>query len=154
MRDVLAGATRMKLTLGDLRGEPLKKRERSLKKNRTAPVSSSHAEPQQMPLLPSELITPGASQSGNGRVEVKPSQATPASQSQSGQAKVKPRQSGPVQLTLALGDSQTKDEQPLETTVGSKGAESGLLEEVEQIVAAMGPQRGGLGRRPDPVAAR
>ena len=41
MRDVLAGATRMKLTVGDLRGKPLKKRDRTLEKDRTVPVSSN-----------------------------------------------------------------------------------------------------------------
>ena len=57
---------------------------------------------------------------------------------------MKPHPTGPTQLPLALEDSQTKDEQarPVsadETTVGSKGAESGLLEELEQIVGAVRP---------------
>ena len=157
MRDVLAGAAGRKLTLRDLRGEPQEKRDRTLEKERTAPVTAP-ATPRQMPLTPVEPIVPGASQSASGRVEVKPQQATPGSQSQRGQVKVKSHPTGPTQLPLALGASQTEDEQarpvsPDETTVGSKGEESGLLEELEQIVAAVTPQREGLGRRPDPVAA-
>ncbi len=51
MRDVLSGATRRKVVLRDLRGKPQRKRNRTLDKNRTAPVSDP-AEPQQRPLMP------------------------------------------------------------------------------------------------------
>ena len=46
MRDVLAGASRRKMILGDLRGKPQEKRDRTRDKNRTAPASDP-AEPQQ-----------------------------------------------------------------------------------------------------------
>ena len=62
MRNVLAGASRRKMILGDLRGKPQEKRDRTRDKNRTAPVSDP-AEPQQRPLLPPGPIVPGASQS-------------------------------------------------------------------------------------------
>ena len=76
MRDVLAGATRRKMTLRDLRGKPQRKRDRTLEKTRTAPVSDP-AVPQQRPLLPPGPIVPGASQSGSGQVWVKPPQTRP-----------------------------------------------------------------------------
>ena len=101
MRDVLAGATRMKLTVGDLRGEPMKKRDRTLRRNRTAPVSAP-AGPQQRPLLPPGPIVPGASQSGSGQVEVNPSQTHLTPQSESGQVKSKPHQTRPKEMVLAL----------------------------------------------------
>ena len=72
MRDVLSGATRRKLTLGDLRGEPQEKRDRTLTRNRTAPVSAP-AEPQQWPLLPPGPIVPsaplGSQPAESGRLE-------------------------------------------------------------------------------------
>ena len=158
MRDVLAGATRRKLTLRDLRGKPQEKRERTLEKNRTAPASDP-AEPQQRPLLPPGPIVPGASQSGSGKVEVKPHQTRPTPQSEGGQVEaklhqtrptaqsgsgkveVKPPQTRPMQMVLALWDSQPEDEQPRtvlpeETAVGSQPAESGPLEELERALAA------------------
>ena len=158
MHDVLAGATRRKLTLRDLRGKPQKKRDRTLEKNRTAPVSAP-AEPQQRPLLPPGPIVPGASQSGSGKVEVKPHQTRPTAQSEGGQVEaklhqtrptaqsgsgkveVKPPQTRPMQMVLALWDSQPEDEQPQpvlpeETAVGSQPAESGPLEELERALAA------------------
>ena len=76
MRDVLAGATRMKLTVGDLRGKPLKKRDRTLDKDRTVPASSN-TEPKQQPLLPPGPIVPGAPQSESGQVKSKPHQTRP-----------------------------------------------------------------------------
>ena len=158
MRDVLSGATRRKLTLRDLRGKPQKKRDNTLEKNRTAPASAP-AEPQQRPLLPPGPIVPGASQSGSGKVEVKPHQTRPTPQSEGGQVEaklhqtrptaqsgsgkveVKPPQTRPMQMVLALWDSQPEDEQPQpvlpeETAVGSQPAESGPLEELERALAA------------------
>ena len=137
IRDVLAGAAGRKLTLRDLRGKPHKGRGGTLGKNRTAPVPAP-ATYQQRPLMPPGPIVPLAPRSENGRVEIKPHQTPPARQSEGGQVNVKPPQSCPMQLSMALGDSQTYDEQahPVsteETTSGSEGAESGPLEELEQI---------------------
>ena len=101
MRDVLAGATRMKLTVGDLRGKPLKKRDRTLEKDRTVPVSSN-TEPKQRPLLPPGPIMPCAPQSGSGQVEVNPPQTHLTPQSESGQVKSKPHQTRPKEMVLAL----------------------------------------------------
>ena len=158
MRDVLAGAAGRKLTLEDLRGEPLKKCHSALDRNRTAPVSAP-AGPQQRPLLPPGPIVTGASQSGSGKVEVKSPQTHLTAQSEGGEVKAKPDQTCPGQMTLPFKASQTEDEQPQpvlpeETAVGSQPAQSGPLEELEQVLAAMSPQRGGLSRRHDPVTAR
>ena len=158
MRDVLAGASRRKMILGDLRGKPQEKRDRTRDKNRTAPVSDP-AEPQQRPLLPPGPIVPGASQSGSGQVEVKPHQTRPTPQSEGGQVEaklhqtrptaqsgsgkveVKPPQTRPMQMVMTLWNSQPEDEQPQpvlpeETAVGSQPAESGPLEELEWALAA------------------
>ena len=126
MRDVLAGATRRKMVLRDLRGKPQRKRDRILEKNRTAPVSDP-AGPQQRPLMPPGPIVPGASQSGSGKVEVKPHQTRSTPQSGGGQVKAKPPQTRQRQMVLALWDSQPEDEQPQtvlpeETAVGSQPA--------------------------------
>ena len=102
MRDVLAGATRMKLTVGDLRGEPPQETpDRIREKNRTAPASDP-AEPQQRPLTPPRPIVPGASQSGSGQVEAKPHQTDRTAQSGGGQVKTKPPQTRPNQMAFAL----------------------------------------------------
>ncbi len=158
MRNVLAGASRRKMILGDLRGKPQEKRDRTRDKNRTAPVSDP-AEPQQRPLLPPGPIVPGASQSGSGQVEVKPHQTRPTPQSEGGQVEaklhqtrptaqsgsgkveVKPPQTRPMQMVMTLWNSQPEDEQPQpvlpeETAVGSQPAESGPLEELEWALAA------------------
>ena len=122
MRDVLAGAAGRKLTLRDLRGQPQEKRDRTLEKNRTAPVSASKR-PQQPPLMPSEPIIPRAPKPANGRGEVKLHYAAQVSRSQSGQVKEKPPQSCLPQLPLALGDSLTKDEQPQQVSPGESVVE-------------------------------
>ena len=101
MGDVLAGAAGRKLTLADLRGEPQERRDWTLEKNRTAPVSAP-ARPQQRPLLPPGPIVPGASQSGSGKVEVKPHQTRPIPQSGGGQVKVKPPQTRPRQVAFVF----------------------------------------------------
>ena len=140
MRNVLAGATRRKMILGDLRGKPQRKGDGIREKNRTAPASDP-AEPQQRPLLPPGPIVPGASQSGSGKFEVKPHQTRPTPQSEGGQVEAKPPQTRPMQMVLALWDSQPEDEQPQqvlpeETAVGSQPVESGPLEELERALAA------------------
>ena len=215
MRDILAGATRRKLVLGDMRGEPHKKRDRALEKNRTAPVSAS-SQPQQPPLMPSEPIGLGAPQYGSGKEGLKPHQVLEGSQSENGKAEMNPPRTaapqlplalsdsqrdyeqpqqvppdekavrsrpvrpGPhrsllaskpehvkvrrnpcltesLQLSLAFGDSQKQDEQPQQmspigTAEEGKSAQCDLLEELEEIFAAMGLQRDSVGH-PDPVAS-
>ena len=101
MRDVLAGASRGKMILGDLRGKPQRKGDGIREKNRTAPASDP-AEPQQRPLLPTGPIVPGASNSGSGQVEAKPHQTRPTAQSGGGQVKAKPPQTLPRQVAFAL----------------------------------------------------
>ena len=60
---------------------------------------------------------------------------------------------------MSFEASRTEDEQsepvlPEETAVGSQAAQSGPLEELEQVLAAMSPQRDGRSRRHDAVTVR
>ena len=68
MRDVLAGAAGRKITLKDLRGEPQKKRHKSLKRTRTAPATS-HEKPEQQLLLPPKIEVVRSNPAPSGPLE-------------------------------------------------------------------------------------
>ena len=76
MMDLLAGAAGRKITRQDLLGEPQKKRDRSSRRTRTAPVSSPE-KTEQPALLPHGPIVPGASQSESRQVKQKRHQTHP-----------------------------------------------------------------------------
>ena len=69
MRDVLAGAAGRKITLRDLRGEPQKRFDQGLKRNRTAPPAISHEKPEQRPLLPSKMDAVGSNPAPSSPLE-------------------------------------------------------------------------------------